>query len=204
MDIDPKDLLEEKERREELELEDDRSKLKLNSLVAITIALIATFMGVCKIKDENIVLEMQKAQSKSIDSWNYYQAKNIRQDVYQSTADQLKLQGVAAGPAQAQYQAQFIAYSKGAAHEKEGKDKVQKEAKDFDKEYEVLHGRHDQFDLEDASLAIAVSLFAITSLTQKKWMYGIAMAPAVGGVIMGIAGIANLNLHPEALMKLLG
>lgn len=204
MEIDPKDLLEDKERRDELELEADRAKIKLNTLVAITIALLATFMGFCKIKDENIVLEMQKAQSKSIDSWNYYQAKNIRLDVYQSTADQFRLQAIASSAAQSQFLAEQNVYLGLAKHEKDGKDKVQKEAKGYDETYEKLHGRHDQFDLEDAALAISVSLFAITSLTQKKWMYAIAWAPAVGGIAMGIAGIANLNLHPEALMKLLG
>ncbi len=204
MDIDPKDVLEEKERREELELEADRSKLKLNALVAITIALLATFMGVCKIKDENIVLEMQKAQASKIDTWNFYQARNIREDVYQATADSLKAQAAASSTGKDGLQKQSDAYSKLASDQKKKKDAVQAEAKGYDKEYEKLHGRHDQFDLADAILAISVSLFAITSLTQKGWMYWVAMLPAAGGILMGIAGLLNLNIRPEALMKLLG
>ena len=35
---------------------------KLNSFIAITIALLATFMGICKVKDDNIVQAMQQAQ----------------------------------------------------------------------------------------------------------------------------------------------
>ena len=34
---------------------------KLNQCVAITVALLATFMGICKVKDDNIVQSMQQA-----------------------------------------------------------------------------------------------------------------------------------------------
>lgn len=196
MEVDPKELLEDKERREELELEADRSKLKLNALVAITIALLATFMGVCKIKDENIVLSMGKMQSLSIDRWNYYQAKNIRQAVYEGVRDQLAVAGN--GPAKDK----SLAYAKQADTQKKEKADIKAEAESYDKNYEALHGRHDQFDLEDAALAISVSLFAITSLTQKRWMYWVALVPTAGGVAMGLAGLFNLNIHPEALMRL--
>lgn len=196
MDIDPKDLLEEKERREELELEADRAKIRLNSLVAITIALLATFMGVCKIKDENIVLSMQKAQSKSIDSWNYYQARNIREEIMRSTALTLSYQA-GAGEQSKRYVAM-------ADEQNAKKSKVQDEARAYDEQYERLHERHDQFDLEDAALAISVSLFAITSLTQKKWMYALACVPAAAGIAMGLAGLFNFALRPEWLTKMLG
>ena len=36
---------------------------KLNCFIAITIALLATFMGICKVKDDNIVQAMQQAQA---------------------------------------------------------------------------------------------------------------------------------------------
>ena len=34
-------------------------------------ALLATFMGVCKVKDDNIVQAMQQAQTDRIDHWSY-------------------------------------------------------------------------------------------------------------------------------------
>ena len=33
----------------------ERSVARLNMLVAITVAFLATFMGICKVKDDNIV-----------------------------------------------------------------------------------------------------------------------------------------------------
>src|SRR3954462_12978419 len=62
---------------------------RLNTWVAITVALLATFMGICKVKDDNIVQAMQQAQAAKIDDWSFYQARNIRQEVAQATLVQL-------------------------------------------------------------------------------------------------------------------
>src|SRR5438445_228887 len=62
---------------------------RLNTWVAITVALLATFMGICKVKDDNIVQAMQQAQADKIDHWNFYQARNIRQEIAQAELTQL-------------------------------------------------------------------------------------------------------------------
>jgi hypothetical protein len=52
MDIDPKDIIE--TARQANEQREARSA-RLNAAVAITVAVLATFMGICKVKDDNIV-----------------------------------------------------------------------------------------------------------------------------------------------------
>ena len=47
----------------------------LNGLVAVTVAIVATFIAVCNVKDGNIVQAMQQAQSSGVDEWSYFQAK---------------------------------------------------------------------------------------------------------------------------------
>jgi len=64
---------------------------KLNAYVAITVALLATFMGICKVKDDNIVQSMQQAQANKLDHWNFYQARNIREEIAKGTLLQLQL-----------------------------------------------------------------------------------------------------------------
>jgi formiminotetrahydrofolate cyclodeaminase len=64
----------------------DRASARLNIWVAITVALLATFMGICKVKDDNIVQTMQQAQANKIDHWGYYQARNIREKVIKKMA----------------------------------------------------------------------------------------------------------------------
>jgi hypothetical protein len=194
VDVEPQSGLEAKERQEqESELVADRAKLKLNAVVAITIAILATFMGLCRIKDENIVLEMQRVQSSRLDAWNFYQARNIREDIYRTTADVLK-----SDPEKS------AAYSKLSKEQGSKKGDVKKEAEGYEKAYDLLRDRHDLFDLEDAALAISVSLFAITSLTQKRWLFAVACLPALLGIVFGIGGLYNLKMNPEAFLKLLG
>ena len=67
----------------------DHARVRLNSRVAITVARLATFLGVCKVKDDNIVQAMQQAQADTLDHWNFYQARNIRQEVAQFPPDAL-------------------------------------------------------------------------------------------------------------------
>src|SRR5438445_10340171 len=64
---------------------------RLNTLVAITVALLATFMGIMKVKDDNIVQAMQQAQADKLDHWNFYKARNIRQEIAQAELTQLSL-----------------------------------------------------------------------------------------------------------------
>src|SRR2546428_12732122 len=69
----------------------DRARARLSTWVAITVALLATFLGICKVKDDNIVQAMQQAQADKLDHWNFYQARNIRQEVAAASVAQLKL-----------------------------------------------------------------------------------------------------------------
>src|SRR6185369_583988 len=80
---------------------------------------------------------------------------------------------------------------------------VEKQAKKYDEDYDHWNIHDDQFDLSDALLAISISLLALTSLTQKRWLFGIAMIPTVLGVVMGLAGLAGWHLHPAALTQML-
>ena len=75
MDIDPKDIVDTAQQAAE------RKSGRLNAVTAVTVAILATFMGICKVKDDNIVQAMQQAQADKLDHWAYYQARNIRQEV---------------------------------------------------------------------------------------------------------------------------
>lgn len=180
------------------------SKNNLNMMVAITVALLATFMGICKIKDDNIVQAMQQAQADKIDNYTWYQARNLREEIAKSTIAQLKLQMSTVLPdARQPYEEQIAAYQ---AIEKDQEDKKQQQLTDANtagKEYDELNFHDDQFDLSDAGLAIAISLLAVTALTRERWLYFLALVPTLLGVIMGLAGLLGWNLHPDFLTKLL-
>ena len=182
----------------------DRARARLNSRVAVTVALLATFLGVCKVKDDNIVQAMQQAQADRLDHWNFYQARNIRQEVAAAEVTQLKLAAAGAQGAQQEgYRAAIASYEAIVVDQAKKKDELRLQAEQDQKTYDALNYRDDQFDLSDTLIALAISLLALTALTHKRWLYNVALIATVGGVVMGLAGLLGWHLHPDALSRLL-
>ena len=195
MDLDPKDVIDQaKEAKAE----------RLNASVAITVAILATFMGICKVKDDNIVQGMQQAQVDKLDYWAYYQARTIRADVAEQSATQLELAKGGAPAAQAaDYDKAIASYRAKQADQLKKRDELKVLAETAQTNYESLNRRDDQFDLSDALLAIAIALLAVTALTQLWPLFLVSMVPTFFGVLMGVAGLMDLPIHPNMLFRLL-
>ena len=187
--------------------EQKQKKIQLNNYVAITVVLFVTFMGVCNVKSGNIVQAMQKAQADRIDTWAFYQARNVRAEIAKSTIAQLTLQAAAVQTQQpklrAEYNKEIAKYQAIATKQDQEKEKLQQQAREAEELYEKLNVHDDQFDLSEAAFALAIALLAMTSLTQKGWLYGASMVPAVFGLFMGLAGLLSWDYHPEAMTKML-
>ena len=201
MDIDPTDIVE--TARQAREQQDARAA-RLNAAVAITVAVLATFMGICKVKDDNIVQAMQQAQADKIDHWAFYQARNLRQEVAEATVTQIELSKLTAPAAAASVHdaasQRYLALAKEQAQKKDG---LKALAEQDQKTYDALNYRDDQFDLSDALIAIAIAMLAVTALTRLWALYWASLVPTALGVLMGVAGLTSLPIHPEALIKLL-
>ena len=188
----------------ETENEPAPSDRKLNATVAITVALLATFMGMCKVKDDNINQSMQQAQANRVDHWAFYQARNVREEVAKATVVQLKLASAGhTGVEQADYQDAIKQYETLAREQGRKKAESKADAENDQKVYDAANFRDDQFDLSDALLAIAISLLAVTALTQLWALYFVGLVPTAFGVLMGLSGLAGWPIHPSALIALL-
>ena len=189
MDVDPMELAEEKE---------EHRGGRLNSLIAISVALLATFMAICEVKSGNIDQHMQRKQIDKNDTWAWYQARNIRQEVLDTSARQLR--ALAPGqpePARAAMLAEADKHEAAARSQRTKMDDLEKAAKALEAEYEALNLHDDQLDLEAASLSIAISLLAMTALTRKRWLFYVALVPIALGVVMGLAGLLGWGLNPD-------
>jgi hypothetical protein len=173
---------------------------RLNALVAITVAVLATFMGICKVKDDNIVQAMQAAQVEKVDQWAFYQARNLREELAGSTLELLK---ASSATPDAIHEA-VAKYTDLAKRESDKKDEARHAAEQAQVNYDALNKHDDQFDLSDAALSIAIALLAVTALTRKRWLYAMALVPTVFGMIMGLAGLLGWALHPDMLANMLG
>jgi hypothetical protein len=181
-----------------------KSSAHLTDWVAITVALLATFLGVCKVKDDNIVQAMQQAQADKLDHWAYYQAHNIRQEIASATLAELQLTAASA-PAthQTSYREAIDRYRALVADQVTKKEAQRTQAMHDQQTYDRLNYHDDQFDLCDASLALAISLLALTALTRRWWLYWFALVPIALGTLMGLAGLLGWRLHSDLLARLL-
>src|SRR5437762_9395543 len=124
MDPDPMQYVEEEDEKPVPD-KSAASRASLNTWVAISVALLATFMGICKVKDDNIVQAMQQAQADKIDNYSWYQARNVREEVARATVAQLTAQASIAPPqAKSIFQDQIKAYE-AIAQEQAEKKKIQ-------------------------------------------------------------------------------
>ena len=183
----------------------EAAESRLGSWVAITVALLATFLGVCKVKDDNLVQAMQQAQADKLDHWSFYQARNLREEVAKSTLVQLNLAESAAQDPQvrAKYRDAITSYEHLVSEQAAKKEELRLQAEADQLNYDALNYHDDQFDLADALIALAISLLALTALTHKKWLYWIALIPTLFGVIMGSAGLFGWHLHSDFFARLL-
>ena len=171
---------------------------RTNSLVAIFVAVTATFMALCNVKDGNIVQAMSQAQAHAIDAWSYFQAKSTKQAVVENALEQVKLQN-SAGSAELikKYEEQIARYDKEKAE-------IKTQAEGFDKEYNDINLFDDQFDMTEALLTISIAMFGITSLTQKRWLLYFAGTVSLIGIILGVTGFMHISLHSDLVSKILG
>ena len=198
LDIDPLETVE--------ELQEDAAEHKrdarLNAMVAVTVAVLATFLGICNVKDDNIVQGMQAAQADKIDNWNFFQARNIREEVALATIEQLTLAKLGRPAAeQAAYDVSIAKYQGIAKNQNTKKEELKNIAEGAQKTYDSLNYRDDQFDLAEAAIAIAIALLAVTALTHLWWLYWLATIPSVFGIVMGLSGLFGWAVHPDVLIK---
>ena len=85
------------------EVIEEAGESRLGTIVALLVALAATFVALAGVKDRNLTLGMTRAQTKAVDAWNQYQAKSMKQNLAEATLDELlAMQEVSGGAAAVQ------------------------------------------------------------------------------------------------------
>lgn len=170
---------------------------RFNSIIAALVALAATFMALCNVKDGNIVQGMAQAQARSIDQWSYYQAKGTKLNMAENALDQLTLQKAITPAAASLIDVRIAVYQKQIAKYQREKEEIRKTAEGAQKEYDALNFHDDQFDMSDACLSVSIALFGITALTKKRWLIFVACTFMVLGVLFGLSGFLGWKIHPD-------
>jgi len=180
--------------------ESAESRDHFNNLIAVAVALVSAFMAVSKIKDDNIVQAMQKAQAESVDYWNEYQARRQRQFGVELAIAQTR----ATSPSTPELDAKLEEWKKQADFFKSRAEESSTKAKQRTADYDAGNDRDDLFDLSDAFLSVAIAMFAVTALVRVRWLFAVAAILAVTGMVFGVAGFGGWTaLHPDFLTSLL-
>lgn len=183
---------------------ENAAESRLNSFIAVLVALSATFMALSNVKDGNISQSMAQAQAQSVDTWSFYQAKSTKQGLAEATVVQLTaLRAVVENsPEKAAELEKAITENtdKIKRYETE-KTEIKAKAEAFQQTYDELGVHDDQFDLSEAALSVAIALCGITALTQKRWLLGLAIVFTGFGFLFGVAGFFGWNIHPDFLMS---
>jgi len=174
------------------------SRNKINSRVALFVAITATFMALCNVKDGNIVQAMSQAQANAVNSWSYFEAKSTKQSITEKSLELLKIENKPEGKEMIKtYEEQIARYDK-------EKNEISAEAKGYQKQYDDINLFDDQFDMTEALLTIAIAMLGITSLTQKKWLLYFSGSVSLIGIILGVAAFMKISLHSDLISKILG
>jgi hypothetical protein len=186
----------------EVEVSAEAKDKRLNRMVAVTVVVLSVFTGVCNIKDGNIVQAMQQAKADSVDRWGQYQATKTKLHIAETAKSEIGiLAGTRPSPdAQAALKRldQDIAKYKGESPE------LAKQAKGFADGYDALNVHDDQFDASEAFIATAISMAAVSALSESFWLLAASWVIGGFGMFMGLAGFMGWGFHPDVLSTLLG
>ena len=125
-------------------------------------------------------------KTEAANQWNYYQAKSSKQNLAELAV------AIVADDKKPVYEKEVERYKGEKAEIKLAADKLEAEAKDWDRQSDEQIHLHHRWAQATTALQISIALAAIALLTKRKWlewgMYGVASL----GVLLGGAAVLHL------------
>jgi Domain of unknown function (DUF4337) len=153
--------------------------------VTVTLSILAVLVAMVTLLGHRAHTEELLLQAKASDQWAYFQAKNIRLRETQSVADILG----ALAPADKEKTAALREnYLKEIERYEGDKDQISEQAKDFEKERDLVQRRADRYDAGEVLLEIALIICSFTLLTKKRGFWFAGMLLGLVGMITAASG----------------
>jgi hypothetical protein len=174
---------------------------------ALLIAIMAAILAVGGLGGGNATDDMIGNNIKASDSWAFYQAKNVRQTMYEIEAENLKaelpgLSGEARSAAEARikdYEATIARYDSEPDPKApndplagEGKKEISARAKAFEAAFDEASARDNNFDLAEVALQLALVLGSVAILAVNRWILGLSLALGIAGSLLTLNGFLLL------------
>ena len=165
---------------EELEEHVQHAKDSFEKIVAGNMAIVAALLAIVSVLGQHYNTEELLNQQKSSDQWAYYQSKDIRRYVAQSTQD-LLTQANPTGQAAQRYQKDSARYKTEGAQ-------IQEEARKLERERDESGLKANQFHLGEVFLEVAIVLLSLSILTKRRPLAFAGFASAIVGVVWSTRG----------------
>jgi hypothetical protein len=174
-----------------------------NKQIALMIAIIALFLAFSETLGKSAQTEAISLNIKASDTWNFFQAKTIRQTSLRVAADAMTLQ-VAATPeeAKAAMTKQIDAWKNTAARyesdpkEKDGRKELREHAEHLEHERDTALARYHHYEVASAAFQIGIVLCSAAVITSMMVLAFTAGGVAVLGIVfMGIGLFAPHAVH---------
>ena len=180
---------------------------RLNKVIALLVAILATLMALFNVKDGNIVQAMAQAQARSVNAWAYFQAKSTKQSLAETMLDQLTFEREFESPltqeAATLLDKKIAFYREKVVRYESEKEEIKKQAEGYEQEYDRLNYHDDQFDIAEAGITVALAVVGIAALTRRRWLIWFALVFAGVGLASGMAGFVGGNFHLDFLASML-
>ncbi|MFL6447937.1 MAG: DUF4337 domain-containing protein [Bryobacteraceae bacterium] len=150
-------------------------------LVAGNMAIVAALLAIVSVLGQHYNTEELLKQQESSDQWAYYQAKNIRLYIAQSTQDLIMAAGRAGGQSSSRYQQDAVRYKR----EESG---IQDKAHELERERDADGRKAHQFHIGEVFLEVAIVLLSLAILTRRRPLAFAGLTSAIAGVVWAANG----------------
>jgi hypothetical protein len=192
------------------ELKEQRSEHeqgeRFNKVAAMIIATIAAVLAIGGLGGGNATDDMVISNIRASDTWAFYQAKNVRQTMYELELAELETRLPQAGPERAALEARVAEARATIARyddepdanapndplRGEGKKQLRAQAMAFEAARDEASARDDNFDYAEMLLQLALVLGSVAILATNRALLLAASALGAAGALLTLNGFALL------------
>lgn len=182
---------------------------RFRSRAALLIAVVAAILAIGGMGGGNATDDMIASNISASDTWAFFQAKNIRQTVYEIGAEEIDTALLDAGLSEAQrerlearradYVATIARYDSEPDPDApqdplrgEGKKQIAAQAKHFEAQFEVASSRDNNFDLAEVCLQLALVLGSVAILALNRPVLLASAGLGAAGALLTLNGFLLL------------
>jgi hypothetical protein len=159
----------------------EKTRRPLDRRIGVTMAMFAALLAIATLMGHRLHTDEVVLQTKTADGWAFFQAKNIRAQMYAADATLAELQGERGAKVASDWKAK-------ADQERRDADGIRHDAESLDRDTQTSARRATLFDGAEVFLEIAIVLCSIALMTgsARFWIVSFVGA-AIGATAMIVA-----------------